>query len=197
MNANANPLEGQVPQIPAFLPSMVDVPATESLPIDGEWVINTIKKRIRIEGGRAYAVDSWLHLFVLKIEPLMVVIQDIERTGPGTYTGQDLPLLGEWKAQLLPNGQLKVDVAGAFGPATYKLIAVNVDDRESFAMDLQTPFSGSGEQSDIQQEYPATQADYETEYPAEWDMPGSDANQPVSGEPQTNPDEGQDKVTPW
>ncbi len=197
MNANANPLEGQVPQIPAFLPSMVDVPATEPAAIDGEWVISTIKKRIRIEGGRAYAVDSWLHLFVLKIEPLMVVIQDIERTGPGTYTGKDLPLLGEWKAQLLPNGQLKVDVAGAFGPVTYKLVPVRIDDREAFAMDLQTPYSDAGGQPGYQQEYPASPPDSEADYPEAWNTPDSEQQQPMSGEPQTNPDEGQEKVTPW
>lgn len=134
--AKANPLGGgQIPQIPAFLPSMTDVPMTEKLPIDGEWVVNTIRKRIRIEGGRAYAVDPWVHLFVLKVEPLMVVIQDIKRTGPGQYSAQDLPLMGAWTAQIQPDGSLKVSVAGALGPANYSLIPVRMDDQQSFDLE--------------------------------------------------------------
>ncbi len=62
--------QGQVPQVPAFLPNETDVPMGQKLPIDGDWIISTIHKRIRIEGGRAYALDPWVHLFVLKIEPL-------------------------------------------------------------------------------------------------------------------------------
>jgi hypothetical protein len=176
---------------------MVDVQATQALPIDGEWIISTIKKRIRIDGGRAYAVDPWLHMFVLKIEPLMVVIQDIERTGSGEYTGKDLPLLGEWKAQLQANGQLKVDVAGAFGPVTYQLIPVNVDDREAFAMDLQTPGFGADAPIDDSGEYSVTPPDDESGYPSEWNASGSEEPEPIAGEPQVNPDEGKEKVTPW
>lgn len=118
---------GQIPQIPAFLPYSMDVAMSERYPVDGEWVINTIRKRIRIEAGRAYAVDSWLHLFVLKIEPLMVVIKDIQRTGPGEYSGYDLPLMGAWTAKLLPDGTLNVNVAGTLGPVSYKLMPVRLD----------------------------------------------------------------------
>lgn len=127
MPANANSFGGQVPQIPAFLPFMTNVPMTAPLPIDGEWMIDVIRKRIRIEGGRAYAVDSWLHLFVLKIEPLMVVIQDIKSVGPGQYAGQDLPLMGAWTAHEQPNGSLKVSVAGVLGPVSYNLLPVSMD----------------------------------------------------------------------
>lgn len=132
----ANPLGGgQIPQIPAFLPISTDVPMTEKLPIDGEWMISTIRKRIRIEGGRAYALDPWLHLFVLKVEPLMVVIQDFQRTGPGQYTAYDLPLMGNLTATLQPDGSLKVSVAGALGPASYSLIPVRMDDQYSFDLE--------------------------------------------------------------
>ena len=123
-HAQADPSGGIGPQIPAFLPVMTDVPMTEKLPIDGEWMVNTIRKRIRIEGGRAYAVDPWLHLFVLKVEPLMVVLKDLRRTGPGQYTGQDLPLMGKLTATLMSDGSLGVNVAGALGPAKYSLIPV-------------------------------------------------------------------------
>lgn len=128
----ANPLGGQIPQIPAFLPLSTDVPMTEKLPIDGEWMVSTIRKRIRIEGGRAYALDPWLHLFVLKIEPLMVVLQDFKRTGPGQYTAYDLPLMGNLTAAMQPDGSLKVSVAGTLGPASYSLIPVRMDDQYGF-----------------------------------------------------------------
>lgn len=55
--------------IPAFLPMADSVPRSESLDIDGIWRINTLGKRIRIEDGRAYAVDDWLHLFTLHVQP--------------------------------------------------------------------------------------------------------------------------------
>jgi len=96
------------PGIPASLPVMTDVPMTEKLPIDGEWMVDTIRKRIRIEGGRAYAVDPWLHLFVLKVEPLMVVLKELRRNRPGQYTGQDLPLMGKLTATLMSDGSLDV-----------------------------------------------------------------------------------------
>ena len=132
---HANPFGNQIPQVPAFLPMMTDVPMTEKLPIDGEWLISSIRKRIRIEGGRAYAVDTWMHLFVLKIEPLMVVLQDLRRTGPRQYTGQDLPLMGQLTATMAADGSLSVSVAGALGPARYSLIPVRMDDQQSFNLE--------------------------------------------------------------
>ncbi len=130
--AQANPPVGGIPEIPAFLPTATDVAMTEKLPIDGEWIISTIRKRIRIEGGRAYALDPWLHLFVLKVEPLMVVIQDLRRTGVGQYTGQDLPLMGQLTATLSAEGYLNVNVAGALGPVKYSLIPIRMDDQQRF-----------------------------------------------------------------
>lgn len=122
----------QTPGIPAFLPNVSSVPATQTTPIDGEWRIDSIGKRIRIEAGRAYAVDPWLHLFVLQIQPNMVVLSDISRTGSGEYTGRDLPLVGQWNARLMPNGSLSVDVAGVLGPAQYTLSPISLDDQSAF-----------------------------------------------------------------
>ncbi|MGH8737162.1 MAG: hypothetical protein ACREVC_07370 [Burkholderiales bacterium] len=127
--------QGQIPQVPAFLPNMADVPMGQKLPIDGDWIINTIQKRIRIEGGRAYALDPWVHMFVLKIEPLMVVLKNIQRTGPGRYSGQDLPLMGPLTAALGPDGSLSVTVAGAMGTSRYSLVPVRLDDPQSFALE--------------------------------------------------------------
>ena len=73
----------QVPQIPAFLPMFDSVAPTPPQPLDGTWLITSIRKKVRIEGGRAYAIDGWVHMMVLKIEPGMVVIQDIAPTAPG------------------------------------------------------------------------------------------------------------------
>ncbi|HAI96903.1 MAG: hypothetical protein CL866_02635 [Cycloclasticus sp.] len=151
--AQANPMGiPQVPQIPAFLPMMMDVPMTKKLPIDGEWMINDIRKRIRIEGGRAYAVDSWLHLFVLKVEPMMVVSQDWRRIGPGKYSGQDLPLVGPFTATLMPNGSMSVQVQGMFGPVNLTFSPVRVDDQRRF--EREKSGQGSSAPDDYQEEYP-------------------------------------------
>lgn len=124
-----------MPEIPAFLPMAHTVPQGEVSPIDGEWVITAIGKRIRIQAGRAYAIDPWLHLFVLKIQPMMVVIKDIRRVQPGQYTGQDLPLMGAWRASLGPDGTLSVSVQGAFGPVQYVLMPISQDDPQAFAQE--------------------------------------------------------------
>lgn len=110
--------------IPAFLPMADSVPARESMDIDGVWRVSTIGKNIRIEGGRAYAVDSWLHLLTLEVKPNMVVIRNIMPDGRGGYTGEDLPLMGKWQAKLTSDGALDVQVAGALGPAYYRLLPV-------------------------------------------------------------------------
>ena len=111
-----------VPQIPAFLPDKYSVTRTQALPIDGVWMISTIKKKIRIEQGRAYAVDPWLHLLVLKVQPDMVVLQNFRRTGPGQYGADDLPLLGPATMRLNAQGNMDVTVQGKFGPVRYALI---------------------------------------------------------------------------
>ncbi|MGR9117325.1 MAG: hypothetical protein ACU85E_16330, partial [Gammaproteobacteria bacterium] len=113
--------------VPAFLPMADSVPARESMDIDGVWRVSTIGKNIRIEGGRAYAIDSWLHLFTLEVKPNMVVIRNIISDGMGGYTGEDLPLMGKWQAKLASDGALDVQVAGALGPAYYRLLPVETD----------------------------------------------------------------------
>jgi hypothetical protein len=114
--------------IPAFLPYVANVPASQPMAIDGIWTVSSIGKRIRIEAGRAYAVDGWLHLFVLSVEPDMVVIQNIKPDGYGGYVGDDLPLMGKWQAKRAADGALDVLVAGAMGPVAYRLLPVSLDD---------------------------------------------------------------------
>lgn len=109
-------------QINAFLPDRSDVAETEALPIDGDWMVSTIRKKIRIEQGRAFALEPWLHLLVLKVQPDMVVLQNFRRTGPGQYAADDLPLGGPATMTLNDEGNLDVSVRGALGPAKYALI---------------------------------------------------------------------------
>ena len=140
---------GQIPQIPAFLPMAHTVPKAQPMPIDGTWTISSLGKRIRIEGGRAYAVDPWVHLFVLKIQPSMVVIKDIKPTGPGRYSGQDLPLMGQFDATVQADGSLGVSVA-AIVPARYTLVPVTLDNQAWFNQEMQaaglTPAQPAGYQ---------------------------------------------------
>ena len=166
--------QGQIPQVPAFLPSSTDVPMGQKLPIDGDWIISTIQKRIRIEGGRAYALDPWVHMFVLKIEPLMVVLKDIQRTGPGRYSGQDLPLMGPLTAALGPDGSLGVTVAGAMGTSRYSLIPVRLDDPQGFALERSGQYvAPPPNQAPPQQAYPQPQ-------PNPAPAPAAPAPQPVA-----------------
>lgn len=138
---HANPL-GQIPQIPAFLPSVNQVPATQPMPLDGTWIIDGIGKKVRIESGRAYAVDGWLHLFVLKIVPGMVVIKNITPTGPSQYSGDDLPLLGKWTARVQANRQLAVSVA-AMIPIKYTMTPLNLDNQQWFNKEMAKAGLGS------------------------------------------------------
>ena len=133
-----------VPQIDAFLPDKYSVEETEALPIDGVWMISSINKKIRIERGRAYAVDSWLHMFTLKVQPDMVVLQNFQRTGPGQYTADDLPLLGPATFQLRPDGNISVKVKGMLGPVGYNLIKRDIDDNYALQAEFSAMNVGGG-----------------------------------------------------
>jgi len=111
-----------LPQFQAFLPNKAAVPAVQAMDIDGVWTISTIGKRIKIDRGRAYAVDPWLHLMSLKIQPDMVVMQNMQQTAQDTYVADDLPLMGKASLRTSAGGAIDVTVQGALGPATYKLI---------------------------------------------------------------------------
>lgn len=125
-----------IPRMDAFLPDRYSVEKSEALPIDGVWMISANRKKIKIEQGHAYALDPWLHLFTLKIQRDMVVLQNFQRTGPGKYQADDLPLLGPATMQLEDNGNLSVFVAGTLGPVRYKLIKREVDNSNLFQSEL-------------------------------------------------------------
>jgi hypothetical protein len=126
-----------VPQIPAFLPDKYSVARGEALPIDGLWMVSSIRKKIRIEQGRAYAVDPWLHLFVLKVQPDMVVLQNFRRTDSGKYAADDLPLMGPAEMTVNAKGNLDVAVQGMMGTARYTLVRLESQYPEALAAEIQ------------------------------------------------------------
>lgn len=172
-----------VPEIPAFLPMVDSVPATQAMPLDGTWLVNTIRKKIRIEAGRAYAVDDWLHMFVLKVSPGMVVIRDITPTGPGAYSGQDLPLAGGWSAKVQADRSLSVSVAGLLGPANYKLIPIQLDNPQWYSQEM-----AAAGLSTPQQSYQPAQPAYQPAPPVYQSAPPAyQPVQPVQQQPVYQP----------
>ena len=118
------PVEPVHAQIPAFLPNKDAVEAGEPMEIDGDWHVNTIGKVIRIDRGRAYAVEGWTHAFVLKVQPDMVTIRNIQQTGDGEYVGDDLPLMGRVTMRHVTPDRIEASVPGLFGPVRYTLTRV-------------------------------------------------------------------------
>ena len=131
-----SPAHAQAVGIPAFLPDQGAVPATRPMPLDGIWQVSTNGKRIRIEGGRAYALDGWNHMLVLQIRPGMVVIRNITPTAPGRYSGDDLPLMGRWNAQVESSRSLLVSVQGQMMPASYRLTPLRLDNPAWFDQEM-------------------------------------------------------------
>lgn len=118
------PVEPAQAQIPAFLPNKASVPAGEPMEIDGDWRVNTIGKVIRIEGGRAYAVEGWTHALILQVQPDMVTIRNIQQVADDEYVGDDLPLAGRVTMKLVATDRIEASVPGLFGPARYTLTRV-------------------------------------------------------------------------
>ena len=129
--------EHLTPGIAAFLPTVDQVAASQAMPIDGVWVVDTINKRIRIKEGRAFAIDTWLHMFVLKVQPGMVVIKDIKPLFDGEYSGDDLPLIGTWKAKLNKDRTISVTVTTNLFPVKYKLIPVELDNKKAYEKEME------------------------------------------------------------
>ena len=112
------PVEPVQAQIPAFLPNKDAVPQTQAMAIDGDWRVNTINKVIRIERGRAYAVEGWLHAFVLRVQPDMVTIRNIQQINDAEYVGDDLPMMGRVTMKLVAPDRIEASVPGMFGSSS-------------------------------------------------------------------------------
>ena len=79
-----------------------------------------------------------------KVKPDMVVMRNIQRLGIGQYLADDLPLLGPAEMQLNAGGNLAVNVKGAVGPVSYKLIPESADDRELLEEEIALLSGGDG-----------------------------------------------------
>ena len=126
-----------VPQMNAFLPNKNSVPAMQPSSIDGIWTISSIGKKIRIEGGRAYAIDGWLHAFTLKVQPDMVVSKNIQASGRGQFVADDLPLMAKANYEIQSNAQINVVASTLMGPARWALIPVSLDNPRRYQRELQ------------------------------------------------------------
>lgn len=123
--------------IDGLLPMKADVAESQPLPIDGIWKISTIKRRIKIEKGRAYAIDGWTHAFILKILPDMVVFKNVERIGKGQYQANDLPLLANAAMTLKSDGNILVEVETSPFPTSYTLIRETLSDADAMSAELE------------------------------------------------------------
>jgi len=131
-------------QSPAALPDKSSVPVSESSPIDGVWTVSTLGKRIRIEGGRAYAVDPWTHALFWQVQPDMVVLKNFRHLEPGAWIADDLPLSGPAQMKLASDGNIDVKVKGALLGVKYRLVRSAVDDEAWLADEMAaTDFSSS------------------------------------------------------
>ncbi|MFL0357142.1 caspase domain-containing protein [Erythrobacter sp. GH1-10] len=110
-----------------------DVPRSDPLAIDGIWTITSIDKRIRIEGGRAFAVDGWNHLGVLRVEPDQVVLTDLRSGDDGAFVGFDQVLQAKMTLKIRSDGNL--DYRASTFPFPTKLVfnQIGVDDPDAFA----------------------------------------------------------------
>jgi hypothetical protein len=117
---------------------------------------------------------------VLKVSPGMVVIKDITPTGPGEYSGQDLPLAGGWSAKVQADRSLSVSVAGLLGPANYKLIPIQLDNLQWYSQEM-----AAAGLSAPQQSYQPTQPAYQPAPPVY--QPAPPTYQPVQQQPLYQP----------
>lgn len=115
----------------ALLPMVDKVPPTQALAIDGIWTVSSLGKRIRVEKGRAYVVDPWRHLFVLKVRAGMVVVKDIQPQGPGVFGGYDLMAIGPWRASKNASGTLDVELGGLV-PTRFQMLPVQLDNPDLY-----------------------------------------------------------------
>jgi hypothetical protein len=115
----------------AALPDRYAVDLAEPLAIDGIWRISTNNKRLRIERGRAFAVDGWNHALLFKVKPDQVTTINLREVEPGRWRGRDILLNGDTELTLREDGDLDVTVALFPLPAKFRLLRVGLDDSEA------------------------------------------------------------------
>ena len=112
----------------AALPNRYAVDLADKLPIDGIWRISTNDKRLRIERGRAFAVDGWNHALLFKVKPDQVTMTNMREVQPGRYQGRDILLNGDARLTLREDGDLDVKVSLFPFPAKFVLYREGLDD---------------------------------------------------------------------
>lgn len=112
----------------AALPGRYAVDLGERLPIDGVWRLSTNDKRMRIERGRAFAVDGWNYALLFRVKPEQVTMTDIRRDAPGVYLGRDILLNGDSTLTLRADGNLDVKIASFPFPVEFVLVREALDD---------------------------------------------------------------------
>ena len=117
----------------AALPDRYAVDLGAAMPIDGVWRISTNDKRIRIERGRAFAVDGWNHALLFRVEPEQVTMIDVRTEEPGVYLGRDILLNGDARMTLRADGNLDVRVGTFPFPVSFVLIREALDDPDALA----------------------------------------------------------------
>ncbi|MFW8591455.1 hypothetical protein ACOI22_11680 [Glaciecola sp. 2405UD65-10] len=132
LSTKVNAQQVQIPEIGVFFPSITKVKPKEVSVVDGLWSVSSIDKVVRIDRGRIYAIDGWLHMFVLNIKPGTVVIHPFTEQFPGIFVSDDLPLQGPLRAELTGDRILDVTVKGALGDVNYQLIPQKLDDPAGF-----------------------------------------------------------------
>ncbi|MCB9383801.1 MAG: hypothetical protein H6509_04235 [Bryobacterales bacterium] len=118
--------EGE-PRKRSGLPYAADVPAGQSLGLDGVWRYSHMNKTVRFQGQRYFAIDPWVHALVVPVQQDMVIGNEIRKTGPGRFQGYDLPTNARATYELQPSGHLKVKVKALFA-RPFELIPVTLDD---------------------------------------------------------------------
>jgi len=122
----------EMPKLKAFLPMSYSIPPTEAMPLDGVYMIAGMDKRIRIEKGRSFALDSWMVMMVLEVRPNMVLTKDIAPTAPGKYTGFNLTFSKEETFEVTAAGSVESKVGGA----SFTLIPLRLDNQAWFDQEM-------------------------------------------------------------
>ncbi|WP_298302108.1 caspase family protein [uncultured Erythrobacter sp.] len=120
----------------AALPGRYAIDLGAPLPIDGVWRISTNDKRLRIERGRAFAVDGWNHALLFRVEPEQVTMTDMRREAAGSYLGRDILLNGDAQLTLRADGNLGVKVSTFPFPVEFVLIREALDDPATLEEEL-------------------------------------------------------------
>lgn len=115
----------------AALPNRYAVDLADPLPIDGVWRLSTNGKRMRIERGRAFAIDGWNFGLVFKVKPEQVTMVNLRESEPGVYEGRDLLLNGDSRLTLRADGNLDVRIGTFPFPTKFVMIREGLDDPDA------------------------------------------------------------------